>query len=78
MTNGKVCAILGFNVTADFLVSIGAPAPTKQANANLWHDRQILDILEVLGAHMSKVYAEQKAKYQPARTRTAPRPLGSG
>lgn len=71
MTNGKVCQILGFNVTADFLVSIGAPAPTKQANANLWHDRQILDILEVLGAHMSKVYAEQKAKYQPARTRTA-------
>lgn len=71
MTNGKVCAILGFNVTADFLVSIGAPAPTKQANANLWQDRQILDILEALGAHMSKVYAEQKAKYQPARTRTA-------
>lgn len=71
MTNGKVCQILGFTVTADFLVSIGAPAPTKQANANLWHDRQILDILEVLGAHMSKVYAEQKAKYQPARTRTA-------
>ncbi len=71
MTNGKVCAILGFNVTADFLVSIGAPAPTKQANANLWHDRQILDIMEALGAHMSNVYAEQKAKYQPARTRTA-------
>jgi len=70
MTNGKVCAILGFNVTADFLVSIGAPAPTKQANANLWHERQIMDILEALGVHMSKVYAEQKAKYQQARART--------
>jgi putative phage-type endonuclease len=71
MTNGKVCQILGFNVTADFLVSIGAPAPTKQGNANLWYDRQILDILEALGVHMTKVYSEQKAKYQPARTRTA-------
>lgn len=71
MNNGKVCTILGFAVTAEFLVSIGAPAPTKQGNASLWHDRQILDILEALGAHMSKVYAEQKAKYQPAKTRTA-------
>lgn len=71
MTNGKVCAILGFNVTADFLVSIGAPAPTKQANANLWQDRQILDICEALGQHLTKVWSEQKAKYQPARTRTA-------
>lgn len=71
MTNGKVCAILGFNVTADFLVSIGAPAPTKQANANLWQDRQILDICEALGQHLTRVWAEQKAKYQPARTRTA-------
>lgn len=71
MTNGKVCQILGFTVTAEFLTSIGAPAPTKQGNANLWYDRQILDILEALGVHMTKVYSEQKAKYQPARTRTA-------
>lgn len=71
MTNGKVCQILGFTVTAEFLTSIGAPAPTKQGNANLWHDRQIIDILEALGVHMTKVYAEQKAKWQPARSRTA-------
>lgn len=70
MTNGKVCQILGFTVTAEFLTSIGAPAPTKQGNANLWHDHQIMNILEALGVHMSKVYAEQKAKYQPARSRT--------
>lgn len=71
MTNGKVCQILGFTVTAEFLTSIGAPTPTKQGNANLWHDHQIMNILEALGVHMSKVYAEQKAKYQPARSRTA-------
>lgn len=71
MTIGKVCQILGFTVTAEFLTSIGAPAPTKQGNANLWHDHQIMNILEALGVHMSKVYAEQKAKYQPARSRTA-------
>ena len=71
MTNGKVCQILGFTVTAEFLTSIGAPAPTKQGNANLWHERQIIDILEALGVHMTKVYAEQKAKWQPARSRTA-------
>lgn len=70
MTNGKVCQILGFNVTADFLVSIGAPAPTKQGNANLWHDRQILAICEALGQHLQAVHTAQKAKYQPARTRT--------
>jgi len=70
MTNGKLCAILGFNVTADFLVSIGAPAPTKQGNANLWHDRQILAICEALGQHLQAVHTAQKAKYQPARTRT--------
>lgn len=70
MTNGKVCQILGFNVTADFLVSIGAPAPTKQGNANLWHDKQILSICEALGQHLQAVHTAQKAKYQPARSRT--------
>ena len=70
MTNGKVCQILGFNVTADFLVSIGAPAPTKQGNANLWHERQIVNICEALGQHLQAVHTAQKAKYQPARSRT--------
>lgn len=70
MTNGKVCQILGFNVTADFLVSIGAPAPTKQGNANLWHERQIVNIVEALGQHLQAVHTAQKAKYQPARSRT--------
>lgn len=71
MTSTKLCAILGFTVTADFLVSIGAPAPTKERAANYWHERQVLDICEALGQHLTKVWSEQKAKYQPARTRTA-------
>lgn len=71
MNLGKISAVLGFTVSAAFLAQIGCqPAKTERASV-LYHDRDILAILEAMGAHLSAVYAEQKAKYQPARTRTA-------
>ena len=71
MNLGKISAVLGFTVTAAFLQQIGChPAKTERASF-LYHDRDILTILEALGAHLQAVYSAQKAKYQPARTRTA-------
>ena len=71
MNLGKISAVLGFTVNAAFLQQIGChPAKTERASF-LYHDRDILTILEALGAHLQAVYSAQKAKYQPARTRTA-------
>lgn len=68
---GKISTILGFNVTAAFLAQIGCHPARTERNSVLYHDRQILDILEALGAHLQAVWTTQKAKYQPARSRTA-------
>lgn len=71
MNLGKISAVLGFTVSAAFLAQIGCqPAKTERASV-LYHDRDILAILEAMGAHLSAVYAREKAKFQPARTRTA-------
>lgn len=58
----RIAAILGFTVSAAFLESIGCKPALQLANSTLYHERQMFDILEHLGQHLSTVYAREKVR----------------